>query len=121
MLSNRSRVGGCHDQRRLLARTPSPSMRLGRTVRTLKRRMAFTRGQHRGPRCRLLAELAAGFHRPDGEGCLMRPMAQLGYGRRVTGSAKKSRPSRPARVRTAAPKRADATPTADSAFVDDTE
>ncbi|WP_374970047.1 alpha-1,4-glucan--maltose-1-phosphate maltosyltransferase [Terrabacter sp. BE26] len=39
----------------------------------------------------------------------------------MTGSAKKSRPSRPARVRSAAPKRADATPTADSAFVDDTE
>ncbi|MEW1954050.1 alpha-1,4-glucan--maltose-1-phosphate maltosyltransferase [Terrabacter sp. NPDC080008] len=39
----------------------------------------------------------------------------------MTGSAKKSRPSRPARVRTTVPKRADATPTADTAFVDDTE
>src|SRR6476661_2927305 len=42
----------------------------------------------------------------------------------VTGPAKKQRPSKPDRVRTAAPPRAarrdDATPTADAAFVDDT-
>ena len=40
---NRSRVGWCHDQRRLAASSSSAFSDSGRTVRTVNRRMAFTR------------------------------------------------------------------------------
>src|SRR5919112_6172213 len=84
--AKRSRVGACQDQRRLLARSPSAAMGAGRTVRTLKRRMALT-GRHTSarraavgpslvpvplPRRRALEDLAAlpaSFHTEDPLAC----------------------------------------------------
>ena len=40
--ANRSWVGGCQDQRRLTARSPSAASGSGRTVRTVNRRIALT-------------------------------------------------------------------------------
>ena len=99
-------------------------MRLGRTVRTLKRRMAFTRGQHRGRHDGFLQPLQRGFtHRTDPHR-LMGQTLQLRYGRSrdwLSEEAPFQQAEPRAQRRPPAPRRDDATPTADTAFVDDTE
>ncbi len=83
MSRNSSSVGWCHDHRRLPASSSSAARGSGSTVRTVKRRMAFTRTTLGGADyAGVTRGVGVGVRRRDGRGRAPRPRAPCGGCRR---------------------------------------